>query len=85
MFVRRKKGFLNPVGEWNQQEVIAKGTHIQVMLNGNVIVDADISDAIKNGTMDGKSHPGLTNKKGHIGFLGHGDVVRFRSIRIKEL
>ena len=80
-----KRGFLKPVGEWNVQEVIAKGTLIQVILNGEVIVDKDITDAIENGTMDGQSHPGLANKKGHIGFLGHGDVVRFRSIRIKEL
>lgn len=80
-----KRGFLKPVGEWNQQEVVAKGTHIQVILNGEVIVDKDIADAIENGTMDSQSHPGLANKKGHIGFLGHGDVVRFRSIRIKEL
>ncbi|MCK7534570.1 MAG: DUF1080 domain-containing protein [Marinilabiliales bacterium] len=35
--------------------------------------------------MDGKDHPGLKNSKGHIGFLGHGSVVRFRNIRIKEL
>ena len=80
-----KRGFLKPVGEWNVQEVIAKGALIQVILNGEVIVDKDITEAIENGTMDGQSHPGLANKKGHIGFLGHGDVVRFRSIRIKEL
>jgi len=27
----------------------------------------------------------LKRKTGHIGFLGHGSVVRFRNIRIKEL
>ena len=35
--------------------------------------------------MDHKEHPGLKNKTGHIGFLGHGSVVKFRNIRIKEL
>jgi len=35
--------------------------------------------------MDNKEHPGLLREKGHIGFLGHGDVVRFRNIRIREL
>ena len=39
----------------------------------------------KNGTADHKEHPGLFNKKGHIGFLGHGSPVKFRNIRIKEL
>jgi len=80
-----KRGFLRPVGEWNEQEVIAKGDSITVILNGEVIVDGDIKVARKGGTMDGKKHKGLKNKKGHIGFLGHGDLVRFRSIRIKEL
>ncbi len=25
------------------------------------------------------------NKKGHIGFLGHGDYVEFRNLRVKQL
>jgi len=80
-----KRGFLKPVGEWNTEEVIAEGSHIKVILNGEVIVDGDIKEASKGGTLDGNKHPGLKNKKGHIGFLGHGDIVKFRSIRIKEL
>jgi hypothetical protein len=80
-----KRGFLKPVGEWNQQEVIANGDSITVILNGEVIVDGNIKEARKGGTPDGKKHKGLKNKTGHIGFLGHGDLVRFRSIRIKEL
>jgi len=35
--------------------------------------------------MDHRDHPGLLNDKGHIGFLGHGSVVYFKNIRIKEL
>jgi hypothetical protein len=80
-----KRGFLKPVGEWNQQEVVVNGDSIKVTLNGEVILDGDIKLARKGGTLDGKKHPGLKNKKGHIGFLGHGDLVRFRTIRIKEL
>jgi hypothetical protein len=80
-----KRGFLKPTGEWNSQTVIAKGNKIKVILNGQVILDGDIQEASKNGTMDGNKHPGLMNAKGHIGFLGHGDVVRFRNIRIKKL
>jgi HEAT repeat protein len=80
-----KRGFLKPVGEWNYQEVIADGDHIKVILNGTTILDGNIREAAKNGTADGKDHPGLFNKKGHIGFLGHGSVVKFKNIRIKEL
>jgi len=80
-----KRGYLNPVGEWNYEEVFIKGTMIKVTLNGTVIVDGDIADARDNGTMDHRDHPGLKNKTGHIGFLGHGSVVKFRNIRIKDL
>jgi len=80
-----KRGFLKPVGEWNYQEVIVQGSSIKIILNGTTIVDGDFLAASKNGTMDKKSHPGLQRTKGHIGFLGHGDVLRFRNIRIKTL
>lgn len=80
-----KRGYLKPIGEWNSQEVIAKGPNIKVILNGTIIVDGNIEEASKNGTIDGKKHPGLKQTKGHIGFLGHGSVVRFRNIRIKDL
>jgi hypothetical protein len=80
-----KRGFLKPTGEWNYQEVVAKGSRITVTLNGTVILDGDIKEAVKIGTPDHKEHPGLFNEKGHIGFLGHGSVVKFRNIRIKEL
>jgi hypothetical protein len=80
-----RRGFLKPVGEWNEEVVIAKGSKIKVILNGQVIMDGDIKEASKNGTADHRDHPGLHNPKGHIGFLGHGSVVRFRNIRVKEL
>jgi hypothetical protein len=80
-----KRGFLKPVGEWNQQEVFVSGTRIKVILNEETILDVDFQEAIDNGTMDHKEHPGLLRKSGHIGFLGHGDIVRFRNIRIKKL
>lgn len=80
------RGYLNPVGEWNTQEVIADGTKIKVTLNGHVILDGDIGLYVRNGkTIDRKEHPGLGNESGHIGFLGHGHVLWFRNISIKEL
>ena len=80
-----KRGYLKPTGQWNYQEVVAKGSRIKVTLNGTVILDWDIKEASKNGTADHKEHPGLLRKKGHIGFLGHGSVVKFRNIRLKNL
>ena len=83
--IAAKKGALKPTGQWNSQEVIVQGPKIKVILNGTVILDADITEARKNGAADGKDHPGLKRDSGHIGFLGHGSPVKFRNIRIKDL
>ena len=83
--VPARKGALKPVGEWNDQEVIVKGNRITVILNNQRILSADLDSATRNGTLDGKEHPGLKRLRGHIGFLGHGDQVHFRNIRILEL
>lgn len=80
-----KRGFLKPVGEWNYEEITANGPHIKVVLNGEVILDGNIDEASKNGTADHNQHPGLKRTTGHIGFLGHGAVVRFRNLRVKDL
>jgi hypothetical protein len=79
------RGYLKPTGEWNDQTVVFKGDQLKIILNGQVILDGNIADASANGTADKREHPGLKNKTGHIGFLGHGDVVRFKNIRVKEL
>lgn len=81
--VAAKKGFLKKVGEWNEQEVIVRGSTITVFLNDEIILDADLSK-VKT-FMANKQHPGLSLKEGHFGFAGHNDPVAFRNIRIKEL
>ena len=83
--VAAKRGHLKPVGEWNSQQVICQGRRVKVVLNGATIVDADLDKSSTPKTLDGRPHPGLKRTKGHIGFLGHGDQVEFRNIRIKEL
>jgi hypothetical protein len=83
--VPAKTGYLKPVGEWNYEQVTAKGKQIKVELNGTTIVDADIQKASTPATIDHREHPGLKQSKGHIGFCGHGDHVEFRNIRIKPL
>lgn len=83
--IAAKRGFLKPVGEWNYQEVVVKGSKIKVTLNGTVIMEGDLAEASKNGTADHRDHPGLSRTSGYIGFLGHGDTLRFRNIRVKDL
>ena len=81
--VGAKRGFQKPYGEWNEQEVTVKGSTIKVVLNGNEILDADVSKVKK--FMANKAHPGLTRKEGHFGFAGHSDPVSFRNLRVKRL
>ena len=83
--VPAKHDFLKPLGEWNTQEVTANGNQVKVVLNGTTIVDADILAAATPKPIDGAEHPGLKRKTGHLGWLGHGDRVDFRNIRIKTL
>lgn len=83
--IAAKRGFLNPVGEWNTEEIIFKGSKVKITLNGEVILDGDISEARENGTKDHKNHPGLKRDKGYLGFLGHGSELKFRNLRIKDL
>jgi hypothetical protein len=71
-------------GGWNYEEVVAKGKKITVRLNGETIVDADISEEnIAKDVLE--KHPGLKRDKGYIAFCGHGDKLAFRNLRIKEL
>jgi len=82
-----KRGHLRPVGEWNVQEVTAIGSKIKVDLNGVTIVDADLSSLAESepGRHPLSKHPGILNTSGHLAFLGHGAVVSFRNLRIKDL
>jgi hypothetical protein len=85
--VPAKPGHLKPAGEWNQEEIICQGRRVKVILNGTVIVDANLDDYAGKPGMDGKDHPGLLYTKGRIGLHAHGngEEVYFRNLRIKEL
>jgi len=81
--VPAKQGFKKPTGEWNSEEITAKGRLVTVVLNGTVIVDANL-DSVRDPAIL-KKHPGLARGSGHIGLLGHGTRVEFRNFRIREL
>jgi hypothetical protein len=81
--VAAKRGALKPAGQWNTEEITAEGRRIKVVVNGITIVDANLNDIADAGKI--RKHPGLFSERGHIGFLGHGDYLEFRNIRIKDL
>ena len=82
-------------GEWNRMTVFARGQNIQVICNGEKVLDADLSrwtDAKKN--PDGTDIPPWLSRpwadlptKGKIGFQGMHGKSRpyFRNIRIRPL
>jgi Domain of Unknown Function (DUF1080) len=78
-----KRGALKPTGEWNREEIIATGRRIQVIVNGKKTVDCDLNTVTDPAVL--AAHPGMLRDKGHIGFLGHGSLVEFRNIQIKDM
>ncbi len=83
-WVPAKLGHLKPAGEWNYQEVIADGNHLNVILNGHVILDTDIREILRD-VPENKLPRALLYERGHIAFLGHNSVVKFKNIRVREL
>lgn len=81
--VAAKKGFLKPVGEWNKEIITVNGPHIKVELNGTIIMEADLDDINKNHPK--KAHKGSQRRSGKLCFCGHGDIVSYRNLKIKEL
>jgi hypothetical protein len=77
------RGYQRPVGEWNVMEVTVRGPKIQVEINGNRVVDGDVSQVKE--FMANRPHPGKDRPEGHFGFAGHGDPVEFRTVMIKPL
>ncbi len=86
-----------PIKQWHTEEIKAVGDHITVTVDGKVVTDVNVRDAVqghnvapdgsKNNpyTLDHQNHPGLFNKEGHISFCGHGAGVKFRNIRVLDL
>jgi hypothetical protein len=77
--------------EWNTCRIELKGTHLKVVLNGEMIQDVDLTkfdQPVKR--HDGSDAPPVKDRprKGHIGFqhLSRDNVpVQIRAARIKEL
>jgi hypothetical protein len=85
------KQMVKPAGEWNRFVITAKANRIEVVLNGEKVVDMDLDrwpEAHKN--PDGTPNKFNTAYKdmareGHVGLQYHGAPVSFRNMRIKKL
>jgi len=79
------RGYQAMPGEWNHEEIRVEGRKLRVVLNGKVINEVDLDEAMRNGTLSGREHPGAARLSGHLGFCGHGDVVQFKDLRLRPL
>ena len=79
------RGYQAPPGEWNLEEIRVSGRTIRVTLNGKVIASVDLDQALEGGALSGRDHPGAARTAGHLGFCGHGDVVHFKDLRVRDL
>lgn len=75
-----KKAPLKPVGEWNSERILVHGDKVQVVVNGEVVLDATLSELNEKYPQ----HEGAKRRAGHLALCGHGDRVAFRKIRICE-
>ncbi len=75
--VGASKNMSRPPHQWNRMVVTCIGSHLQVELNGEQIVDVRLDE----GAM--KDRP----LEGYIGFQDHGEPnnLKFRNIRIREI
>jgi len=69
------KNMVKPAGQWNRYTITVKEDQLQVILNGEQIIDLQISkSAIKD-----------RPTKGYISFQDEAKRVWYRNVRIKEL
>jgi arylsulfatase A-like enzyme len=75
-FLAPTKQMFKGAGQWNEFEITCRGERIQVVYNGERVIDADLT-----------SNPAMSKrpKRGFIGLQNHGTAVEYRNARIKIL
>jgi len=68
-------------GQWQKMVIVARGSQVMVILNGEKIIDTDLG--YYRHKLD--RHPGLARDGGYIGLQNHGSRLEFRDVRIREL
>lgn len=80
---------VNPHGQWNQARIVSKGPVIEHWLNGEMVLrferwTVEWFAMLRQSKFSTHNEFGAM-RSGHIGLQDHGDVVKFRNIRIREL
>jgi hypothetical protein len=89
--VKPDKNAMNPVGEWNHIEITSDKSRLEIVLNGERVTRADLSQFTEpfkrpDGTghkfdIAFKDHP----RRGYIGLQDHGSPCWFKNIKLKPL
>jgi hypothetical protein len=78
-----------PFGEWNSVKIVAKGDVIEHYQNGEMVLSFDRSTEEWKNLVAGSKfapHPEFgTAAEGHIALQDHGDLVKFRNLKIRSL
>jgi hypothetical protein len=77
------------VGEWNHARIVVKGQHVEHWLNGFKTVEYERGTQMWRALVDHSKYTvwGRFGEavRGHILLQDHGNLVSFRSIKIREL
>jgi hypothetical protein len=70
--VAATRNMSRPAGEWNQVRITYQGTRVQIVWNGELVVDY---------------HDANRSRRGYLGLQNHDErcLVKFRNLRITEL
>lgn len=79
----------NPYGEWNSVQIISQDAKVEHWQNGEKVLEferwtPEWFEMLRNSKF--LEHPEFgAMQEGHLGLQDHGDVVKFRNIKVKEL
>lgn len=78
------KDVVRPPDQWNSWEITARGSRVTIVINGEKIIDADLSRETEARQKKGSA---LAERplKGHIGFQNLNGSITLRNIEIKTL
>jgi hypothetical protein len=78
---------INPPGQWNKYQVTCRGSKVTLLLNGEKVIDEDLSQhkVVRQGAPEGTKPLAERPLKGRIGFQNLSGSITLRDIRIKIL
>jgi len=83
------RGVVRPAGEWNRVRLVINGNHVEHWLNDVKVVEYQLGSADWSERVAGSKFAKWPEfgkaAEGRIGLQDHGDVVAYRSIKIRVL